>query len=121
MKKNMKKQRAPGADGTRPGAQTTRKTGAAASDNDQISLFGELTDEEKALIPLNTIRTETVLSKLPLHVLTRDDRRKSPSGKAKDRQPLKAISVVEKDERGVVKLSWEVSFNSKFGPPGSGE
>jgi hypothetical protein len=53
--------------------------------------------------PISVIRTETVLSKLPIHNL-------SKSGKVD-------ISIVRRNEHGRVQLQWEVSYNSKYGQP----
>lgn len=51
--------------------------------------------------PINVIRTETVLSKLPIHNL-------SKSGKMD-------ISIIRRNEHGRIQLQWEVSYNSKYG------
>jgi hypothetical protein len=53
--------------------------------------------------PISVIRTETVLSKLPIHNL-------SKSGKVD-------INIVRRNEHGRVQLQWEVSYNSKYGQP----
>ena len=55
------------------------------------------------LAPLQIIRTETVLSKLPIHNL-------SKTGSFE-------IQIVRKNGRGEVELRWEVSYNSRYGPP----
>src|SRR5215475_10896219 len=55
------------------------------------------------LIPINIIRTETVLSRLPIHNLAK-------TGKVE-------INVVRKNAEGVVEVQWEVSYNSKYGQP----
>jgi hypothetical protein len=65
----------------------------------------ELTPPEKLteLVPLEVIRTETVLSRLPVHNLAK-------KGKVE-------IHIVRKNERGEVTLNWEVSYNEKYGQP----
>ena len=55
------------------------------------------------LAPLQIIRTETVLSKLPIHNL-------SKTGSFE-------IQIIRKNSRGEVELRWEVSYNSRYGPP----
>jgi len=55
------------------------------------------------LIPLNIIRTETVLSKLPIHNL-------SKKGNI-------AIKIVRRNTAGEVTLHWEVFPNRNFGDP----
>ena len=55
------------------------------------------------LAPLQIIRTETVLSKLPIHNL-------SKTGSFE-------IQIIRKNDRGEVELRWEVSYNSRYGPP----
>lgn len=56
-----------------------------------------------ALAPLNIIRTETVLSKLPVHNL-------SKKGKVD-------IRIVKRDSSGEVHLKWEVSHSDRYGQP----
>lgn len=85
-----------------PGRGRKRTSGDAISASQQL-LFAELSDAEQALAPLQIIRTETVLSKLPIHCLS------SARGQ---------IAITEKNEQGAVVLRWEVSYNQKFGPPG---
>jgi len=55
------------------------------------------------LVPINVIRTETVLSKLPLHNL-------SKSGKVE-------IRILRKNSAGRMELKWEVSHNARYGQP----
>jgi hypothetical protein len=56
-----------------------------------------------ALVPLNLIRTETVLSRLPIHNL-------SKKGQVQ-------IHITVKNAQGQVELSWQVSPNLAFGAP----
>jgi hypothetical protein len=56
------------------------------------------------LLPLNTIRVETALSRYPVHRLAR-------KGSIK-------IEVTEADSRGEASLKWKVSYNSEYGQPG---
>src|SRR5437763_14297622 len=60
------------------------------------STSGELT-------PLNIIRTETVLSKLPIHNLAK-------KGKVD-------IRITKKDSNGLLNLKWEVSHSDRYGQP----
>ena len=54
-----------------------------------------------ALIPLNIIRTETVLSRLPIHNLAKKGRVN--------------IQITKKNEYGDIELRWEVSYNDRYG------
>ena len=54
-------------------------------------------------MPLSIIRTETVLSKLPIHNLAK-------RGKIN-------IEIKKKNDRGAVDLRWEVSYNERYGQP----
>jgi hypothetical protein len=56
-----------------------------------------------ALSPLNTIRTETVLSRFPVHNLAK-------KGKVD-------IRIVRHTGAGAVQLKWEVSFSDRYGQP----
>lgn len=56
------------------------------------------------LAPLNIIRTETVLSKLPIHNLANDKRVN--------------IQITKKNERGQMEVYWKVSANEEYGLPG---
>lgn len=60
--------------------------------------------EGTELLPLNTIRTETVLSRFPVHRLAK---RGSIS-----------IDIKERAGDGEITTIWEVSHNSKYGQPG---
>lgn len=53
------------------------------------------------LAPLEVIRTETVLSKLPVHNLAKQ-------GKVD-------IHIIRKNDHGAVDLKWEVSYNERYG------
>ena len=53
------------------------------------------------LAPLNIIRTETVLSKLPIHNLANDKRVN--------------IQITKKNERGQAEVYWKVSANEEYG------
>ncbi len=56
------------------------------------------------LVPVNTIRVETALSRYPVHRLAR-------KGSIK-------IEVNEANRRGEASLKWKVSYNSEYGQPG---
>ena len=56
------------------------------------------------LLPLNSIRVETALSRYPVHRLAR-------KGSIK-------IEVTEVNSRGESTLKWKVSYNSEYGQPG---
>jgi hypothetical protein len=60
--------------------------------------------ESAELFPLNTIRTETVLSRFPVHRLAK-------------RGGI-SIDIKERAGDGEIKTIWEVSHNSKYGQPG---
>ncbi len=53
------------------------------------------------LAPIQVIRTETVLSRLPIHNL-------SKSGNVE-------IGIVRRNDQGRIELQWEVSYNAKYG------
>lgn len=55
------------------------------------------------LTPLSVIRTETVLSKMPIHNL-------SKKGKV-------SIEIKRQNAKGAVELLWDVSYNDKYGQP----
>lgn len=57
------------------------------------------------LLPLNTIRVETVLSRFPVHRL-------SKRGNIQ-------IEINERSEAGELLTKWEVSYNTKYGQPGA--
>ena len=59
--------------------------------------------QAEGLAPLNIIRTETVLSKLPIHNL-------SKKGKVD-------IQITRKNGAGQVDLKWEVSYSDRYGQP----
>jgi hypothetical protein len=60
--------------------------------------------ENGELLPLNTIRTETVLSRFPIHRL-------SKRGEI-------SIEIKEALPTGVIKTKWEVDYPKKLGQPG---
>lgn len=55
------------------------------------------------LTPFKIIRAETVVSKLPIHNLTKSENVN--------------ILITRRNERGKVELQWEVSHNAKYGQP----
>ncbi len=59
------------------------------------------TGERNAIAPLNLIRSETVLSRLPIHNLAKRGR--------------VDIHITKKNEHGEVDLNWEVTYNEKYG------
>jgi hypothetical protein len=61
--------------------------------------------ESEELLPLNTIRVETILSRFPVHRLSK--------------RGIISIDINERDESGEIKTRWEVSYNSKYGQPGA--
>src|SRR5947209_1261598 len=63
----------------------------------------EIEEQFSDLVPLNIIRTETVLSKLPIHNLAK--------------KGTINIHIVHKDERGKTDLLWKVSPNRDYGEP----
>lgn len=63
-------------------------------------------DEQLELIPQNTIRIETALSRFPVHKLSRQ------------RGGI-LIDIKEATSAGEVKTRWKVSYNSEYGQPGA--
>jgi hypothetical protein len=61
--------------------------------------------ETEELTRLNAIRVETVLSRFPVHRLSKKGRIE--------------IEISESDESGELKTRWEVSYNTKYGQPGA--
>lgn len=69
------------------------------------SILPPPTPEQSAELPaLNVIRTETVLSRYPVHKLAK--------------QGSVSIEIREENEDGELRTQWEVSHNSKYGQPG---
>ena len=56
-----------------------------------------------ALVPLHLIRTETVLSRFPIHNLSKKGRVQ--------------IAITQKNAQGEIELYWKVSPNGDFGAP----
>jgi hypothetical protein len=63
----------------------------------------EIEQQLAALAPLAIIRTETVLSRLPIHNLAK-------KGKVD-------ISITRRNNRGELELRWEVSYSDRYGQP----
>jgi hypothetical protein len=61
--------------------------------------------EPEVLLSLNAVRVETVLSRFPVH-------RISKRGNIQ-------IEISERSETGELKTRWEVSYNTKYGQPGA--
>jgi hypothetical protein len=61
--------------------------------------------EHGQLLPLNTIRTESALSRFPVHRL-------SNGGSVN-------IEIRESNNEGELKTKWKVSYNSEYGQPGA--
>ncbi len=61
--------------------------------------------ERGQLLPLNTIRTESTLSRFPVHRL-------SNGGSVN-------IEIRESNDEGELKTKWKVSYNSEYGQPGA--
>jgi hypothetical protein len=59
--------------------------------------------EVLTLVPRNIIRTETTLSKLPIHNLSKRGRID--------------ISIIRKNKHDEIELRWEVSYNERYGQP----
>ena len=57
--------------------------------------------DASALTPLNVIRTENVVSRFPVHNL-------SKKGKIE-------IQIVKRNSQGEIEIKWEVSYNDKYG------
>jgi hypothetical protein len=83
------------------------RTGKTTPTSDAAGVSGDLFPASPAdtaqLAPLQVIRTETVLSKLPIHNLAK-------TGSFE-------IQIIRKNDRGEVELRWEVSYSSRYGPP----
>ena len=62
-------------------------------------------NEQLELVPQNTIRIETALSRFPVHKL------------ARQRGGI-TIDITETTGAGVIKTKWKVSYNSEYGQPG---
>ncbi len=61
--------------------------------------------ERGALLPLNIIRTESALTRFPIHRL-------SNRGSVN-------IAIRETGDEGELKAMWKVSYNSEYGQPGA--
>jgi hypothetical protein len=71
------------------------------SEENTISPLEETSVESTDLAPLNIIRSETVLSKLPIHNLAKKGR--------------VDINIIRKNDKGEVELKWEVSYSDRYG------
>lgn len=60
--------------------------------------------KKESIEPLQIIRTETVLSRMPIHNLSKQKKVK--------------ILITRKNENGDLDLYWEISHNATYGPPG---
>ncbi|HMF76853.1 MAG TPA: hypothetical protein VK604_14430 [Bryobacteraceae bacterium] len=60
-----------------------------------------MAEDASALTPLNVIRTENVVSRFPVHNL-------SKKGKIE-------IQIVKRNSQGEIEIKWEVSYNDKHG------
>ena len=60
-----------------------------------------MAEDASALTPLNVIRTENVVSRFPVHNL-------SKKGKIE-------IQIVKRNSQGEIEIKWEVSYNDKYG------
>lgn len=65
---------------------------------------GDPMNTQLELIPQNTIRIETALSRFPVHQL-------SKKGNI-------SIEINERESNGQLKTKWEVSYNGRYGQPG---
>jgi hypothetical protein len=70
---------------------------------EELRLLQDEQAQLAALSPLNIIRTETVLSKLPIHNLAKKGR--------------VDIRIVRRSDAGEVQLKWEVSHSDRYGQP----
>ena len=55
-------------------------------------------------VPLSLLRTETVLSRFPMHHLTQGR--------------VVTIHLTQTNAQGTLELRWDVSYNARYGPPG---
>ena len=79
------------------------RTEMESANQSQLPGSQPVTDILDVLSPLNTIRTETVLSKFPVHNLAK-------RGKVD-------IRIVKHGDSGAVQLKWEVSHSDRYGQP----
>src|SRR5689334_18403894 len=68
-----------------------------------IPLMNQKDTNHTSITPLDAIRTETVLSRLPIHNLSKKGR--------------VDIHIMKKNERGEVELNWKVIPNPTIGEP----
>src|SRR5438093_12904861 len=69
----------------------------------QGTLFEAGSEDGRSLVK-SVIRTETVISKLPCHVLSKQA--KNP-----------VVRIMRRQANGEVNLLWDLSFNARYGPP----
>lgn len=84
------------------------KKKAGSSSDGEVENQGQLFDDGEATgldVANRFIRTETVISKMPFHVLY--GKRQNP-----------AIKITRRGPNGQTELFWELAFNGKYGPPG---
>jgi len=77
------------------------QTGLTADLSAPSAVPPAMTEDTSALTPLNVIRTENVVSRFPVHNL-------SKKGKIE-------IQIVKRNNQGEIEIKWEVSYNDKHG------
>ena len=73
------------------------------SDPAILTLMSQKANNDTSITPLDSIRTETVLSRLPIHNLSKKGR--------------VDIHITKRNERGEVELNWKVIPNPTIGEP----
>ena len=68
-----------------------------------LTSTGQRVPQQTAQAPLSILRTETVLSRFPIHTLAKRGR--------------VAIHIRRTNAQGALDLRWEVSYNEHYGPP----
>ena len=81
-----------------------RKKTLAKKGSEQNAAVVITAGESQSLAPLQIIRTETVISRLPIHNLVKGG--------------TVNIQITQRNENGKVSLHWEVSPSNKYGHPG---
>ncbi|MEO8131924.1 MAG: hypothetical protein ABI822_32820, partial [Bryobacteraceae bacterium] len=77
------------------------QTGLTADPSAPSAVLPAMPEDTSALTPLNVIRTENVISRFPVHNL-------SKKGKIE-------IQIVKRNSHGEIEIKWEVSYNDKHG------
>src|SRR6266566_4840148 len=82
---------------------TSDDSGGHTTMSQALTSTAQRAPRQTARAPLSILRTETVLSRFPIHTLAKRGR--------------VAIAIRRTNAQGEIDLRWEVSYNERYGPP----